>query len=71
MRRMMCEVKRRENEHKVSNSHAMPHILGITRKQKLRQKWLKLLKACLCRNMRDKKRNAKQMASPYVGLLII
>jgi hypothetical protein len=66
-----CEVIRREKKHKVRNSHAIPQIFGIPRKQKSRGLHLKLLKACPCRNMRDKKTNGKQMASPYVGLLTI
>ncbi len=66
--RMMCEVMRREYEHKVGSSHAIPNIFGIPRQQKSRQVRLKIPKACLRRNMRDRKRNRKQTASPYVGL---
>jgi hypothetical protein len=67
----MCQVTRRKNKHKVGNSYAIPIILGIPRMQKSRQIGLKLLKACSCKNTKDKKRNGKPMASPYIELLSI
>jgi hypothetical protein len=69
--RMICEVTERKNDHKVRNSHAIPQIFGIPRKQKSRGIQVKLVKACSYRNMRDKKRNGKQVTCPYLELIII